>query len=477
MKKKILAASVAAVMMGSTGLATAALDITDKGQLLLSPVYVGDAGHSTDITIWNTSDQQAVKAKIVFRSHCDSAEVLDFVLYLSPADVWRGSVVYDGSNARMVTSDDSSKIEADVGQGSAWNNVVPANFPFYTDKLVQRPVGGLTSNCVGQDSNDFGHFEVIGVYSAELGDYVVAAATTVTVERGMDKEDLAMIFDHADANVGPRALRADNDITDGDGAVDIYSADPTRLNIAGRVDIVSVSNGERGSFNIPAFAGTAGAEYDALGVAPVNDVDNYVMSNDQYDADTGADSFVGVDFADLAAADTVFVIGSDTVGLLQATMADFAEQWAYESDNSNATGIIATAPLRYRHIAVEHVGACTMDVGFTANQVNEYSAPFNLITGSIQYVLRTYDNSENLVTAVGGATSGGVGASPDTLPQETNYLVPNYAFPEGMAEMAWAQQNEDPCTFVGMPMLVTALRYEISGGAAVNYMMNHAVTK
>lgn len=508
MNKKILAASVAAVMMGSTGLATAALEVgADRGQLLLSPLFVADAGHSSDIVIRNTSNVHAVKAKMVFRSHCDSAEVLDFILYLTPGDVWRGSVVWDGTTARLVTSDDSSRVEADVGEPSEWNNVVPANFPLYTDKIN---VDG-TSNCgtANGDSNDFGHFEVFGVYAVN-GDpeaydadaawtggagtsnlYTIAGETgTIEVARGMSKTDLARILDAGTtagntvttwANAGVHGVdRTDNVIqTDGtSGAYGVMSYAPAMLQISGTVDVVSVT-GERSSFNIPALGAPTDAPYD---FTPANSV-NYVVSSETFDAFIGADTPIGVNMGDNVAV-APYVNAGDNIGLIENALARAAQSWQYQNGDSNvdATGVLVSAPTRYRHIETDLVTVCD---SVTNPGDDEYGAPFGLATGSIKYNAVFYDNSENTPTSPpGGATSGGVEITIDSaLPEETNYWVPEYpaeeGYESGQAIMTLVQQNVAAggcAAYSGMPLLGMTLRFSVADGGAVNYMFNDVVS-
>jgi hypothetical protein len=492
MKKKILAASVAAVMMGSTGLATAAINLTDRGQMLLGPVYVGDGGHSTEITIWNTSNVHAVKAKAVFRSHCDSAEVIDFIIYLSPADAWRGTIISDGTKARLVTSDDSTKIEADVGQPSAWNDVTPANFPLYTDKLATN----TTSNCA-DDTNDFGHFEVYGVYAVDGtdgSDTYVVNGTSVKVDRGMSKSDLALIMDLPEANFGDRTggARADNTVNSGDveGFEGVYSIAPAMLNIAGREDIVATS-GERSSLNLTALAASVDGPLDVTAVPGTVALDamNYVVSEATYDAFIAADTTIGDSMgynsaATSAGADPLdgrYILAGDNLGLIEAALARSAQSFGYENvAGTDATGLLVTAPTRYRHIeATDTETFCDSTTNASSDQ---YSAPFNLNDGNILYAATFYDNSENIPgTPAGGATSGGVEEIINlTIPDETTYFIPGYpteaGFDSGWAHMTFTQQNTAGCAaYAGMPLLSSTLRYEVQGGAAVNYEFNNTV--
>ena len=92
--KKILAASMAvAVTAGIAGQAQAIeVSAENIGQLLMQPLYFASESVSTDLVVVNTRTDAAVLAKVVFRTADTSVEALDFFLYLTPGDTWRGQV-------------------------------------------------------------------------------------------------------------------------------------------------------------------------------------------------------------------------------------------------------------------------------------------------------------------------------------------------------------------------------------------------
>ncbi len=92
MKKKVLAAAVAATF-GAMGNAHAVnLDSDGLGQVLIMPFYTVQGTNETLISVVNTTDN--VKAvKVRFREAMNSRDVLDFNLYLSPHDVWVAKVM------------------------------------------------------------------------------------------------------------------------------------------------------------------------------------------------------------------------------------------------------------------------------------------------------------------------------------------------------------------------------------------------
>jgi hypothetical protein len=91
-KTKIAYTAVLATLGMAAGSAQAAyLSETGTGQVLLYPYYTVQSGYDTYISVVNTTTQaKAVKVRILEAKN--SAEVLDFNLYLSPEDVWTGAV-------------------------------------------------------------------------------------------------------------------------------------------------------------------------------------------------------------------------------------------------------------------------------------------------------------------------------------------------------------------------------------------------
>jgi len=113
MKKKFLAAAIGAMLIG--GSATAVVKSHDGvGDVLIAPGYLTTKGYSTDIKVVNTSLTKSVVAKVVFRDPIQSNETLDFLIYLSPSDVWKARVTcatFDAAGvctkSTVVSADDS----------------------------------------------------------------------------------------------------------------------------------------------------------------------------------------------------------------------------------------------------------------------------------------------------------------------------------------------------------------------------------
>lgn len=124
-KKRYVAA--AACAMALAGAANAVMVNKDgTGDFLIAPAYFIGGGMTTDLKVINTSATDSVVAKVVFRHPVTSAEVLDFLIYLSPSDVWNGTVSCQTADAvgtctsSVVTStDDSMQLDGSASFGTA----------------------------------------------------------------------------------------------------------------------------------------------------------------------------------------------------------------------------------------------------------------------------------------------------------------------------------------------------------------------
>lgn len=96
-----------------------------KGDLIIYPFYATTTdGHQTNFWVTNTSDTYSTVAKVVFRSYRYTQEILDFFIFLSPNDVFKATIKYDGGNV-VVTSTDDSVIAQANGTTPVWANESP----------------------------------------------------------------------------------------------------------------------------------------------------------------------------------------------------------------------------------------------------------------------------------------------------------------------------------------------------------------
>lgn len=100
-----------------------------KGDVLIYPWYMAlDGGWQTKLTVINTSLSNAVVAKVVIRSFKNSEELLDFFIYLSPSDVWTGTIKKVGTTTVIFSNDDSVLYTASP---LVFANTTPINQPMF----------------------------------------------------------------------------------------------------------------------------------------------------------------------------------------------------------------------------------------------------------------------------------------------------------------------------------------------------------
>jgi hypothetical protein len=122
MKKQTMSLAVAAAALLVSGTSVGQMHVNERGlgETLIFPFYTSANGNDTNIHITNTTDQ--VKAvKVRFLEAMNSQEVLDFNLYLSPEDVWTGTVTANpnGTGAMIRTIDNSCTVPALGSSGGA----------------------------------------------------------------------------------------------------------------------------------------------------------------------------------------------------------------------------------------------------------------------------------------------------------------------------------------------------------------------
>lgn len=122
-----------------------------QGDVLVYPLYVAAEGWENSLTVVNTSGSSVV-AKLIVRSWVFSEELLDFLIFLSPYDMWIGKIQV-GKNGPEMYSTDSSAL---------WTDINSTN-PFATEStpLQQK----LVAVSCSQDSNAIGYVEVIEAWS------------------------------------------------------------------------------------------------------------------------------------------------------------------------------------------------------------------------------------------------------------------------------------------------------------------------
>ena len=175
MKTKLSQAIAAIAVMGAATAASAAPTVNPDGlgQALLCPLYTVENNNQTTLHLTNTTeDFKAVKVR--FRRATDSADVLDFNLYLSPHDMWTGVVSMGENGTPVLTSHDTSCISAD---------------PNRTDMTAGREFGVLGDSTKG-------HIEVIEMANWTRAQAVAAKVSGTDVNGKSQNTNVAKAVEH-----------------------------------------------------------------------------------------------------------------------------------------------------------------------------------------------------------------------------------------------------------------------------------------
>jgi len=108
-KRKSLYAAVVTGLgaLGASQAGAVNLSSDGTGGVLLYPYYTVRNGMTTSFTVVNTSTSLTKVSKVRFLEGKNSAEVLDFNLWLSPRDVWTGSIIDNGTGGALFSADNS----------------------------------------------------------------------------------------------------------------------------------------------------------------------------------------------------------------------------------------------------------------------------------------------------------------------------------------------------------------------------------
>ena len=270
-KKKSLHVAVIAGLaaIGAAGTAEAVhINPDGTGQVLVFPYYTARAGQATLITIINSQGNTKM-VKVRFLEGKNSREVLDFNLFLSPADVWTGAIVATTNGARIISNDNSCVTPSDLFAETRTDGLNPLN-DFknyqYTGAFADAtPFASL-------DRTREGYFEVIemGVIddNAIDGDPIVGA--TAVAVTGFIKHNSAGVpancnalnsFDNFAGN--PATTRFPNTIA-GVVAVPAVLTQPPRGGLAGRASIINATTGSQADGSNFTYSPTA---FDAWSVS------------------------------------------------------------------------------------------------------------------------------------------------------------------------------------------------------------------
>ncbi len=424
LKKKLLPSLMAASLASGVAFSgnASALEVAadGTGQVLLAPVYIvdvkGNPQGPTYIKVINTSPDHAVKARIGFRSQINSTEVLDFILYLSPRDVWRGMVVNVNGQAYVKSTDDSVRNLPNADSFASIDGT-PANVMMFDVALAP------------DDNNEMGHFEIIGAYSVK--DTVVTPKGSVIIKQGMSKFDLAKIFDTPlGSPATPNSLLALNKAQCPAGATGscmIRTDEASSVQLRGEVSMVLF--GER---------------YNYIMTALDADSKGNVISNPFYDVEVKFGTNIGSDFP-----------GAGLDNILDIETALAAKSYGATYQNGDGVSVVfVTFPTKYRHLR--------SDVCQIGKIEGTWTPPFNA-TGSMGYTISQFDNQEH---GVGNtvepptSVSGDLAATPDpgtAITPEVEWFLPAWMFASGWYSLDMNERTG--CPYSGAPAIVYTMTF------------------
>jgi hypothetical protein len=172
-RKSLYAALAGVGALGVTGAAQAVnVNPNGLGQVLLYPYYtvrtdnVGNPYQSLLSIVNSTNSVKAVKVRFVEGKN--SAEVLDFNLFLSPFDVWTTAIIPDsGGGGKIITADKSCTLPA----------IPAAGVPFVNFQYAASNADGATDSL---DRTKEGYVEIIEMATYTSGSTIGVAATHVS---------------------------------------------------------------------------------------------------------------------------------------------------------------------------------------------------------------------------------------------------------------------------------------------------------
>lgn len=299
MKKKLLISAVAAALTGVGAAHAVNVNPDGLGEVLIYPYFTVQNEFVTSVHVVNTTDEAKV-VKVRFLEGKNSAEVLDFNLYLSPYDVWTGLVVNDDvAGGRLISTDTSCIAPAQLGvAGQAFRN-----FEFRTDADSANP-----------DRRREGYVEIIEM--GVLTDAAQIAAVT-----------------HVDGVPANCALIRSADNTPGGPAVDEPSG-----GLFGSGHLISVNGGVRTS-------------YDAVALESFSDAPIWFTSGSTSPSLSNVSPAVGYLFAGDAVQEFTALgalDGRDSVDAVSAVLmhSSIANEYVIDAGRDSKTDWVVTFPTK-----------------------------------------------------------------------------------------------------------------------------------
>ncbi len=168
--KKVVLSTVAAATLATSVMATVTVQADSRGNNLKFPVYFAleNQNWKTNFRVINTNTDRSVVAKVVLREGKQSAEKLDFLIYLSPTDVFDATITQENGKVVLTTTDDS--LDLTLASEIAANSRVTATADGKGVKVTL--IDEYTApESIGQN-NTYGYIEVYGLIESNDTDVV-----------------------------------------------------------------------------------------------------------------------------------------------------------------------------------------------------------------------------------------------------------------------------------------------------------------
>ncbi|WP_395026749.1 cell surface protein [Comamonas odontotermitis] len=197
MKKNVLALSIAAMIGGFAGSANALTAATatafeqndgGAGHILVVPYFTTQNNNMSVIHVVNTDTQNGKAVKVRFRGAANSDDILDFTVFLSPYDVWTGSVQADANGSYFMTADNSC----------TYPDIRKAKTSFVQDRLSDNWSAEKRVNNTKE-----GYVEILNMADVKPGSKLF---TTIKHSSGAPKCDEAVLADTLSINPETPAL-------------------------------------------------------------------------------------------------------------------------------------------------------------------------------------------------------------------------------------------------------------------------------
>lgn len=341
MKKSSLTTAVLAGLAGVVGFAGSSnaveLNPDGTGQALIYPYYTVRAGQQTYISVVNSTDTtQSVKVR--FLEGYASKEVLDFNVFLSPYDVWTGTVFkvsdvgLSGDGAAIGTTDNSCTIPNFAAlptvPGSTSLHYQPFTNLYYTNPSYDPDEGPS-----GLDRTNEGYVELIA-----MGEVTGAAADAVEHVQQSDENGLTV--------PGKGKPKCASFSLDDDSAPELNTLPPPG-GLFGSGAVVNVGEGTFYTYNADAISGFTVTNLFTKSSA---------LSPSLASANSGLAGATANVFDGGAVVSANFTRGADAVSAVFDSSA-IMNEWLTGGGASVGTDWVVTFPTKRFYVNYQYVGA------------------------------------------------------------------------------------------------------------------------